>query len=182
MTGLPLNVLLASWLVFAAVESAAGQSLLRRDDALKEYFAPPLVVEKKTLFLTEEQVRTIENRARAKVDSRLVTYYAALDSGRIAGYAVVETRVVRTLPQTFMVVVSHDGELRGVELLAFSEPDDYRPPDRWLETFRGRTLTDDLRLKRGVKNIIGATITAESITSGVREILATVETALLHRR
>jgi hypothetical protein len=177
-----LRVLVAWWLVFAALDMALGQSLLGRDEAFKEYFAPPLVVEKKTLFLTEEQVQAIESRAKTKVNSRLVAYYTALDSGRVTGYAFIQTRIVRTLPQTFMVIVSHDGTLRGVELLAFSEPEDYRPPERWLKTFRGRALSDDLWLKRGVRNIIGATITAESITSGVREILATVETALLHRK
>jgi hypothetical protein len=180
--GLPFGLLTVSWLALAALHPAFGQSLLSREDALREYFPPPQVVEKRTLFLTEDQVKAIESRARARVDSRLLTYYAARDSGRITGYAIVETRIVRTLPQTFMVVVSGDGTLRGVELLAFSEPEDYRPPERWLDTFTGRSLTDDLWLKRGVRNIIGATITAESITSGVREVLATVEATLLGGR
>ena len=59
-----------------------------------------------------------------------------------------------------------------VELLAFFEPPDYEPPARWLNQFKGRRLNDDLYLKRGLRNISGATLTAQSFADGVRRALA----------
>ena len=74
-----------------------------------------------------------------------------------------------------MVVVAPDGKIRFIEMLAFHEPEDYLPSPRWLDLFEDRPLTDDLWVKRGLRNIGGATITARAVTGGSRRILAAFE-------
>jgi len=162
--------------------SLLGQVYLTRDEALKLYFPEALSVERKTVFLTDQQVDLIQSRARAKVESKVLTYYIGRDAAGVQGYAFFETQTVRTMPETYLVVVEPDSSVRAVEVLAFYEPEDYLPPKRWLGLFRNKTLRDDLWLKRGVHNIVGATISAQSITDGVRRILATFEVAVPKER
>jgi hypothetical protein len=159
-----------------------GQVYLTKDDALKLYFPDALTVERKTVFLTNQQVEMIQARARARVNSRVLTYYVGKGATGPLGYAFFETQTVRTMPETFLVVINPDSSVRAVELLAFYEPEDYLPPPRWLKLFANKTLRDDLWLKRGVQNIVGATISAQSITDGVRRILATFEIAIPKER
>lgn len=150
---------------------------LTKDEALKRAFSGA-TLERKTLFLTDDQVRAIQARAKAKIESKIVTYYVARRGREVEGYAFFETHVVRTMPATFMIVVGPDSSVRAVELLAFYEPEDYLPPSRWLELFKSKKLEDDLFLKRGIYNIAGATLSAHAISEGVRRALATFEIAV----
>lgn len=129
--------------------------------------------ERKTLFLTDEQVNTVQQKAKAKVESKIITYYQS-----DLGFAFFETRTVRTMPATFIVVLNLNGNVRAVEMLAFYEPEDYLPPKKWMNTFEGKSLSDDLWLKRGVYNISGATLSAQAITESIRKILATYKIAI----
>lgn len=90
----------------------------------------------------------------------------------MTGYAYFETHTVRTMPETFMAVVDARGALRFVELLAFYEPPDYAPPRRWLAQFHNRPLSEDLFVRRAIRNIAGASLTSTTLTEGIRRILA----------
>lgn len=158
-------------LLAACAIPSGAQVRLTKDEALKLHF-PGATIERKTLFLTDGQHREIERAATARVESKIVTYYVARREGRLAGVAFFESQTVRTMPATYMVIVDPDSTVRNVEILAFHEPTDYLPPERWLNQYRGRTSGDDLFLKRGIQNISGATLSAQTISNGVRRWLA----------
>jgi len=148
-----------------------AQVYLTKDEALSLYLGKEH--HRKTIFLTDQQVREIQKTSKAKVESKIVTYYRG-----DKGYALFETRTVRTMPATFIVVVSTDGTIQAVEMLAFYEPEDYLPPKRWLSTFSKKSLSDDLWLKRGIYNVSGATMSAHAITESVRKFLAIYDIAI----
>lgn len=170
---------LASVLLFSVVTGVAQVSMTK-DEALRAAF-PGLEVERSTAFLSDIERSAIQRTAKARVESKVVTYYLARRSGKIAGTAFFETMTVRTMPATIMVVVDPDTTVRSVELLAFYEPPDYRPSDRWLDQFAGAGTSTDLYLKRGIHAISGATLSAQSITEGVRRLLATYATVVAPR-
>lgn len=147
--------------------------LLPQKDALALAF-PEGRHERRTAFLTPEQARAAEKAARAKLDSRVWTYYVA---GSTAAY--FESHRVRTMDETIMVVL-RDGKVAFVEVLSFSEPEDYLASERWLAQFRGRRLDDELALRRGLRGIAGATLTAEAVARSVRRVLAVHE--VIHSR
>lgn len=155
-----------------------SQVFLTKQKALSLFFSDTASIRQRTIFLTDNQVSEIQERAKSRVTSKLVTYYVGRDSTGMVGYAFFETHVVRTMPETILILVDADGSIRTVELLAFFEPEDYKPPDRWLALLEGKSLQSDLWLKRGVHNIVGATLTAEAITANVRRTLATFEVAV----
>ncbi len=129
---------------------------------------------RKTVFLTSSQRASIEERAKAKVESQIITYYESAQ-----GVAFIETKQIRTMTATFMVVLNSKGIVRAVEMLAFYEPEDYLPSKKWMATFNGKTLSDDLWLKRGVYNISGATLSAYAVTESIRKIIAQYQIAIL---
>lgn len=125
-----------------------------------------------TLYLTETRAGDVERSARAKLDARVIPYYTGVTGGKTEGFAFFDTHVVRTMPETVMVVIAPDGAVRAVELLAFHEPDEYAPPVKWRETFGGRKLDDELFLRRGIRNVTGASVTSQALTNAVRRCLA----------
>jgi len=148
-----------------------AQVYLTKNEALALYLGDK--VERKTIFLTDEQINHIQQKAKAKVESKILTYYVSP-----RGYAFFETRTIRTMPATFMILITPRGTVGAVEMLAFYEPEDYLPPKKWLNTFQQKTFDDDLWLKRGVYNIAGATLSANAITESVRRLLVTYELAI----
>lgn len=167
-----LSAALAAGAVLTA-GPASARVLLAQKDALALAF-PDGTYERRTAFLTAEQAAAAEAAARAKLGSRIWSYYVA---GSTAVY--FESHPVRTMNETVMVVV-RDGRVAFVEVLAFAEPEDYLASKRWLAQFAGRPLDDELALRRGLKAIAGATLTAEAVARGVRRVLAVHE--VIHSR
>ena len=152
--------------------SAVATVLITVEEALEQAF-PGANTERETIFLTEEQRQTVAERSGADVSSALATRYAAHDAdGAVLGWAYLDTHRVRTLPETLMIVVDAGGSVRRVEVVTFREPLEYMPRDAWYGQYEGETLDDDLALKRDIRPVTGATLTARATTEAVRRILA----------
>jgi len=153
--------------------SAAGAKVhYARQEAVDAAFPDADHVEKKTFFVTDEEKARIEELAKAPLDSKLVTAYAGEKGGTSLGYAFIDTQIVRTLPETLLVLVAPDQTVAKILLLAFYEPPDYEPSDRWLEQFPGKALGPDTRVDRDIHGIAGATLTSHAVTAAVRRSLA----------
>lgn len=176
MYGFLFIILFSIWA--PAVQIAGAQIRLTKDQALEQAFPRGSQIERKTLFLTADEGKRIEERAKSKVESKIVTYYIGRTDSGISGYAFFETHTVRTMPATYMVVLDANGSIIKVEILAFFEPDDYLPPRKWLDQFQGKQLDDRMWVKRGIRNISGATLSAQELVSGTRRILATFSVAI----
>ncbi len=152
--------------------AAHGRTLMGQAEALRLAFPDSATIIRSTLYLTETQAGDVQRRARARLDARVIPYYTGVTNGRTDGYAFFDTHMVRTMPETVMIVVNPDGAVKAVELLAFHEPDEYAPPERWQDSFAGRKLDDELWLKRGIRNVTGASLTSTALTAAVRRSLA----------
>lgn len=170
-------VLFIAVLCFPGV-SSWGRVFMSRQAALKLAFPSASSVDRKTVFLSQEQAAAVQKLAKSKAESQMVTYYVGKSTGGVLGYAFFETHIVRTMPETFMAVVDPDGTLKFVELLAFYEPGDYLSPKRWFALFGGRKLDDELWVKRGIRNVTGATLSAQAVTDGIRRVLAFFQIAI----
>lgn len=143
-----------------------------RDEALKLAFPEAERTEARDFFLTREQRSEIERRAASPLESDLITVYVGSRGGETLGYAFLDTHIVRTLPETFLVVLGTDGTVRSTYVLAFYEPQEYLPTDRWRRQFDGKRGTDDLQVGRGIAAITGSTLSSRAIAASVRRALA----------
>lgn len=160
---------------FVASAPAAGKVYLSQERALEIAFGKGAAVERATAYLTEAQLSAARDFAGPGVEIRgaLVTRYSGRSrEGTPLGTAYFDAHRVRTLPETLMIVVAPDGTVARVEILSFSEPEEYRPPERWLAQFPGRVLDRELAVRRGIHGITGATLSAGAVTDAVRRTLA----------
>jgi hypothetical protein len=164
-------------LVLAAASAAIGADeagvLLSQQEALELAF-PGAEVERRTAYLEEEQMDAARELAGGRIEMRsaAVPYYVAVRDGEPLGVAYFDTHRVRTEAATVMLVVDPAGRLERVEVVSFYEPSDYLPRQAWLDQFRDHPLDDRLALKRDIRAMTGATLTAESITEAARRVLA----------
>jgi Na+-translocating ferredoxin:NAD+ oxidoreductase RnfG subunit len=152
-------------------EPAAARVYMTVERALQTVFPPPQRTERRTLYLDDERVRRAEDASGVRVEARVVSYYVGESDGRVSGYAYLDTHLVRTLPETVMVVVAPEGALLRIDVLSFDEPEDYLPTSRWLQQFEGRSL-QDLGAGRGIRTLTGATLSSRAVTQAARRVLA----------
>lgn len=154
-----------------AAAPAAARVLLTVDEALGLAF-PGCDVDRGTVFLTDEQVARASALSGEEVPSALVHPYRATCDGGGGGTAYFDTHRVRTLPETLMIVVGADGAVTRIEVLSFKEPPEYMPRGLWYDQFLGEALSPELALKRDIRQVTGATLTARATTAAVRRVLA----------
>ena len=165
--------------IFLIPQSSISKVFMKRDEALRVAFPEADTIEKKEVFLTEEQSREIETLSKSKLDSKLYIIYEGKKGNELLGYAIIDTHTLRTKTETVMFVVNPDGTLRQAEILAFFEPPEYMPGNNWISLFYGKDADDSLRSGKDIPNITGATITSNSLAQTMRRILSVVKVAML---
>jgi len=167
----PLRLAFLLALVAAAWSRSAPAAVLRsQDEALNGAFGDA-VVQRETRFLDDALARRLEAEG-VRLGSRVVIRYLGTRAAKPVGAAYFDTHQVRSLNETILVLVDPDGRVVRVEVVAFDEPPDYLPREKWLDQFDGLMLSDELSLKRGIRGIAGATLSSRAVTEAVRRVLA----------
>ena len=145
---------------------------MTQQQALASAFPAGTTVSRQAFFLKPDQVAAARKESGVDFKDQMIVRYTGTANGRVVGYAYFDTHVVRTLPETVMIVVRPDGKVDRVEILSFNEPQDYLPKERWMDQLEGRKLDDDLSLKRSIRPISGASLSGRAIVNASRKILA----------
>ncbi len=180
MTSRRVLAVVASALAAAATAAAAApaEGAPAKDEAVVRGLFPGAErVQARDVLLSDELVTRIERLARARVKERLVTFYTASKGGAPLGYAVIHSHVVRTKRETFAIAFEPDGRIRKITILAFLEPPEYRPSDRWLAQLEGKGPKDRLAVGDDLAPISGATLSARGIAEESRWLMQTLREA-----
>lgn len=143
-----------------------------RQEALALAFPDADRVDKQTFVLTREQITALEEVGRTTFESKLVTLFTAYREGEILGHAHIDVHTVRTHPAALLVVLDSKGEVRSVRILAFHEPLDYMPSEKWYAQFAGKRREDRLRVGGDVHGVVNATLSARAASDSIRRTLA----------
>lgn len=149
-----------------------AKTFLTQEEALRLAFPAGATVQRKTAFLSEANRREVARRTGGAPPHGLVVFYTGASAGTDLGTVYFDTHVVRTEPETLLVLVDPKGAIARIEILSFSEPEEYLPRANWYGQFSGKTLTDDLSEKRGVRPVTGATLTVRATVEAARRVLA----------
>jgi len=178
-----LRALAAAAALAAVSVSAAGAKVFyTRSEALALAFPEADRIEDETLLLGDDQAERVEALAKGELESRIVRIYRGFRGADLLGYAFIDVHNVRTLPEAFLVVLTPAGAVASLRVLAFHEPLEYMPTERWYDQFENATLERALRLGRDVHGIVGATLSARATTQGVRRALALYEVVVKNGR
>ena len=153
-----------------------------KSEALAVAFPDADRIDSRTVVLNDEQVTAIERLAKAKIETKLVTLYTGVKDEKIVGYAIIDIHTMRTLPEAFLIVLSPEGAIETLRLLAFYEPEEYLPANRWLAQFEEKRLNPSLRIGGRIHGIAGSTLSSHAVTAAVRRSLAIFEVVVAPAR
>jgi hypothetical protein len=162
-------------LIPRSLRAQAG-SFLTLDEAPHAVFPEGTSVEQRHVVSTPQLREAIMADLGSTKPSRWESDYVLFTvrrDGNLLGYAVVVEEIGKHRPMTFVVGVRPDGTVQDVALMVYREPygGEVRYP-RFLAQYRGKNLKAPLLPFRDIRNISGATLSAEAIGRGVRKALA----------
>jgi hypothetical protein len=165
-------IVLALLGLLAAGAPAEAEVYLSQREALALAFPDADRIEKQSVALDDAQAAAVERLSGAPLESRLVTLHQGFRGEELLGYALIDVHTVRTLPEAFLVRLTPDGRVASLRMLAFYEPSEYKPPDRFLAQFDAWRLEPELRVGGAIHGIAGSSLSARAVTTGVRRSLA----------
>lgn len=166
------GLLAAGLLLFGCAAAAEAKVFYSRSEALELAFPDADRIDSQTYVLGDSQVDRIQALAGSPLESKLVKIYTGRRGDEVLGYAVIDVHNVRTLPEAFLVVLDPHGRVSSLRVLAFHEPLDYLPSERWYGQFDHKGLDAPLRVGGDIHGVVGATLSARATTRGVRRVLA----------
>ncbi len=147
------------------------QALPTQQQALQLAF-PGSSFTRKEFFLSDAQAAEVKALSSVDLPGLWFVGYEARKDGQLVGVGFFDTHRVRSEHETALVAVGSEGRIRRVEVIAFREPQDYAPRQAWVDQFQGKALDDKLSLKRDIRPLAGATLTAHALTDASRRALA----------
>jgi Na+-translocating ferredoxin:NAD+ oxidoreductase RnfG subunit len=159
------------------VRPALGHAVvyLNREEALASLIPEARGFKQETVSLSVAERERLAALTSGKVSETEVTFWIGEESGRVVGYATVLNVIGKEQPITFMVAVSPEGTVRGVQVMTYRESQGSEiRSKRFREQFRGKTLAAPLKLGRDVHGISGATLSSRATVAAVKKTLALV--------
>lgn len=171
------KLFLLVFISFFILTPGYGKIYYSKSEAMELAFGSDAEVEMQSLFPDEQQIAEIERLARVKMESSLFTFYVGKKNDQVIGYAAIESHTVRTKPETLLVVLSAQGQLQKIVTLAFHEPPEYQPPERWFAQMYNKAISQ-LSFKTDIQGITGATLSTRAGLESARKVLAVFQVML----
>lgn len=175
------GTLLTLFLVVSMLEfplAARGEVFYGKNQGLERAFPAAERVERRTYVLTKPEAETLEAASNSELPSRLVTVYEGWKEGEIIGYAHIDVDHVRARKQALMILLTPEGRIEQIEVLAFHEDTQYMVPTQIIDSLVGRSFGDEIMVGVDVDGVSGATLTLRSTTAAARRMLAYYEILL----
>lgn len=153
-----------------------AEVFMSEEEAVKIILPKSQRVRKEVIELTQDKKTLIEQRIGWKFPENAFELYIGETGEKIDGYAMVHNTIGKHKHMTYMVGVDAKGACSDVELLVFREARGSEVGrKRFNVQYEGKTVSDPIRLNKDIINITGATMSARSISAGVKRVLVLVD-------
>jgi Na+-translocating ferredoxin:NAD+ oxidoreductase RnfG subunit len=142
------------------------------DEQASKAILPGVLLAKKTITLTKDEIKKIEEHSGERVRSTELIVW----QGRGKKLMFVDQVLGKHEFITYAVGISEAKKVIGVEILEYRETYGQQVQgEEWRKQFVGKDTHAPLKLKDDIVNISGATLSSAHITAGIRRLLQTYD-------
>lgn len=141
-------------------------------DAMKLHFGEDSTIEKKSLLLSSTDAKAVTKLAKVKLTTKIYKTFRASKDGKLLGHGILVLHKVRSKDTAVLSIITPDGKLKTIEIVAFNEPMEYIPSKSWIEVLENKMLNDSLTLGKDIPSITAATMSARAATNAARIALS----------
>ncbi len=154
---------------------AGGAVYMTAEEALRQILPEGREFIRETVTLTNEQKAWISELLGKQIKETAYTFYRGTgsDPAVTIGHAVVLNVIGKERPITFMIGISPQARIIGLEVLVYRESQGSEiRSKRFMKQFIGKTVEAPLKLGRDIDGISGATLSSRSTAYAVKKALA----------
>ncbi|MDG0818181.1 FMN-binding protein [Bdellovibrio svalbardensis] len=170
MNGVKQNLSLL--IPFALVMPAYATDYLNESQAQKVLFPEADQFLKQSVTLTDDQVSKIKDLSGVRQRTKNPAIWRVQKKSKLLGWFYIDEVVGKHEFITYATAVDPDGKVLGVEIMSYRETHGGEiRQEAWRNKFKGKSLSDPLKLDKDIPNITGATLSCRNVLDGVKRIL-----------
>jgi FMN-binding domain len=165
-------------LAFPGGGRAQEGTFLRAEEAPRHLFPDASAIVERSVTATPElqgRIRTLSRGAVSLWEPSYRVFTVTTGDGQRAHVVIVE-EIGKHRPITYAVAVGADGAVRDLVVLAYREAYGGEVRERgFLKQYAGKTLADPMLPYRDIRNIAGATLSAQATGRAARKAIAVLK-------
>jgi len=135
---------------------------------MKAEFSEKATVVKGNKLLNNKQAAQVQSTAKVKLSTKIYRTFTASVDSKPVGYGILVSQKVRTKKAAMLYLFSPKGEMLSSEVIAFNEPTEFIPSEKWLSQFDNTTSSNRLQIGKDIPTITGATMSARCVADSAR--------------
>ena len=135
-------------------------------------FSKDINISMHTLKLNKKNNQSIQNQAQQIFYKDELYYWKISQNDTTIAYAFLDNVKGKSMPITFMVILSEDGTIINANVIKYREPYGGEVGNnRWLEQFNEKNEKSNYDVGKTIDGITGATISVNSLSKGIKKIV-----------
>ncbi len=145
---------------------------LSKDQALDLVLGQDCEIQYEDQKLNQGLLEQLDDHGLLNEESKEAHFFICRKSGKISGYALIDSEVGKHLPITYIVGITPEGKVSRVEMMVFREEIGWEARERgFMQQFEDKDSQDQIKLGSSIRHVSGATISSRSVTKGVNRAL-----------
>lgn len=148
-----------------------AQFLRSPEEAMKTAFPKATKIQRENVLLTPQEYSDLVRETHLSFGERVFTFYKALNKESLVGFGGIYSHRIRSKDATILFAILPNGQLHLTEIIAFYEPPEYKPSEKWLDQLKKWVDKSEESTFSDVPLIAGATLTSQSLVRSSRIVL-----------
>ena len=138
---------------------------------IREKLGDSIIMEFVKYEIPKEIKKEIEKESRQKFYGDFVYIYKVFENKKLINIAVIDNVYGKSMPITFYVIYNLNGKINYSGVIKYREQyGSGVKSDEWNNQFIGKDFSSSYEVGKDISAISGATISANSVTKGIRKI------------
>ena len=168
-----INKILSILLFLTSVGISGLYGGIREDveKILIKELSDTVILSHQKFTIPKEVKNKIQSQTKQKFFRNELNIWTISTADTISHYAIIDNSLGKSMPITFLVVFTTDGEIRYTQIVKYREPYGGEISSlSWTSQFMGMSNESEFKMGKTIDGISGATISTHSVTKGIHKL------------
>ena len=159
------------FLTFVGISDLYGGIREDVEKILIKELSDTLILSHQKFTIPKEVKNNIQSQTKQKFFRNELNIWTISTADTISHYAIIDNSLGKSMPITFLVIFTTDGEIRYTQIVKYREPYGGEISSlSWTSQFMGMSNESEFKMGKTIDGISGATISTHSVTKGIHKL------------
>ena len=159
------------FLTFVGISALFGGIRENVEKILINELGDSVILEHQKISIPKDIKNTIQFQAKQKFFRDELNIWTISTADTLSHYAIIDNSLGKSMPITFLVVFTTNGEIRYAQIVKYREPYGGEiSSSSWTSQFMEMSNESEFKMGETIDGISGATISTHSVTKGIHKL------------